>query len=160
MQRGKISMEEVIRFLNKRRLQLEQSVALLEQRMSLLRKSPKKEKGDGDSGDSSMQPARAIPEVKPQPDKTEKQVQKTVPLKAEDSFDPAAGLDQKISFVLVRIGNGFKEDIVAELLELEPDLDPKRTERSVTIRLNYLLRKDLIQARLIGKNLEYALIDE
>jgi len=85
----------------------------------------------------------------------EKVLKKT--LTPNDRFDPLSKLDQKISFALTNVGQGFKEDILDVLHQKQPDLDPHKLEKVLAVRLSYLLKNGFIDGRKIGRRFEYTL---
>lgn len=85
---------------------------------------------------------------------------KTKPkLTPESVFSPKFKLDRKIAYVLTKIGNGFKDDIVAELYALQPELDIHKLGKFVAVRLSYLLKIGAIQGRKISRRYEYSLFE-
>lgn len=77
-----------------------------------------------------------------------------------EKFHPQSKLDQKISYALTNVGQGFKEDILDVLHQKQPDLDVYKLEKVLAVRLSYLLKNGLIQGKKIGRRYEYALIEE
>jgi len=77
-----------------------------------------------------------------------------------EKFHPQSKLDQKISYALTNVGQGFKEDILDVLHRQQPDLDAHKLEKVLAVRLSYLLKNGLIEGKKIGRRYEYALIEE
>lgn len=78
-------------------------------------------------------------------------------LTPNDRFDPLSKLDQKISYALTNVGQGFKEDILDVLYQKQPDIDPHKLEKVLAVRLSYLLKNGFIDGRKIGRRFEYTL---
>ena len=78
-------------------------------------------------------------------------------LKPVEIFDSKSKLDQKISYALNNLGNGFKEDILEVLQQKQPDTDSHKLSQAIAVRLSYLLKNKLIDARKIKGRYEYAL---
>lgn len=78
-------------------------------------------------------------------------------LKPVEIFDPKSKLDRKISFALNNLGNGFKEDILEVFQQKQPDTDPNKLGQAIAVRLSYLLKNKLIDAKKIRGRYEYAL---
>ena len=81
-------------------------------------------------------------------------------LLAVNYFSSTAKLDQKISFALTQLGQGFREDILEVILQQQNELDPYKLEKLVAVRLCYLLKQGFIQGHKIGRRYEYSLIAE
>ncbi|GAA4795794.1 hypothetical protein GCM10023231_25270 [Olivibacter ginsenosidimutans] len=81
-------------------------------------------------------------------------------LASVEKFHPQSKLDQKISYALTNVGQGFKEDILDVLHREQPDLDIHKLEKVLAVRLSYLLKSGLIAGKKIGRRYEYSLIEE
>ncbi|WP_134090691.1 soluble adenylyl cyclase-like protein [Olivibacter sp. XZL3] len=79
-------------------------------------------------------------------------------LQPVEEFDPHSKLDNKISYALTNVGQGFKEDILDVLQQAQPDLDPYKLEKVVAVRLSYLLKNGFIEGRKIGRRFEYSFV--
>jgi len=81
-------------------------------------------------------------------------------LQQTENYSRSSKLDQKIAFALSNIGSGFKEDILEILLKTDPLLDPYKLDKIISVRLSYLLKKNLISGFKIGRKYEYSLPEE
>ncbi|UCS92428.1 hypothetical protein KZP23_17250 [Echinicola marina] len=65
--------------------------------------------------------------------------------------------DLKIAFVLSKLNRADKNEIVKEILNLEPDQDEKKLINNVSVRLSFLLKNNKIIAEKAGRNYIYFL---
>lgn len=72
-------------------------------------------------------------------------------------FLPFGKLDVKIAHVLSLIGSGFKEDILREIIQRQPELKARKLEPLLAVRLSYLIKNDLIAAEKFGRRYKYNL---
>lgn len=73
-------------------------------------------------------------------------------------FLPFAKLDMKIAHVLSVIDSGFKEDILREIIQRQPELNARKLELLLAVRLSYLIKNDLIGAKKVGRRYQYRLL--
>lgn len=79
------------------------------------------------------------------------------PLTPVHEYSAAARLDDKISYALTKLKQGYKEDIIAVMVENEPDLDMIKLQNAVGVRLSYLIKNDLIEGEKHGRKFYYNL---
>lgn len=149
MDTNSITAEQAVAYLNERRKQIQEMISCIENTVNYL------------SG-ASKAPLAVVQLMHQQPQEGPANKLKTTNrsiLKPLNLFKPQGRLDEKISYILTKIGNGFKEDILAELLALQPELKIRKLDNQVAVRLSYLLKNGLINGKKIGKRFEYGFIE-
>lgn len=137
--------KQVIVFLNDRKRTLEETVLHIDKTIAFLSGTAIKQSVTSTLSDNEVQ-------------QTVGYQQKVHPkLTPESFFSPKFKLDKKIAYALTKIEKGFKDDVVAQLHTLEPEIGPYRLEKAVAVRLSYLLKIGAIQGKKIGRRYMYSL---
>lgn len=139
--------KQVIAYLTNRKQELEETILHIDNTIAFLSASSIKSLSPSLSSENEVQQVRD--------DKRKTKAK----LKQENTFSSKFKLDKKIAYVLTKIGNGFKDDIVAELHALQPELDIHKLEKFIAVRLSYLLKIGAIQGRKILRRYEYSLFE-
>jgi len=80
------------------------------------------------------------------------------PLKKVTEFDSNSKLDGKIAFALTLDGELTKEQILEVLVKHMPGLNQNKFEKTLAVRLSYLLKANMIGATKSGRNYSYRLL--
>lgn len=144
---NQIFTKQVVTYLANKKRQLEEAIFHIDKTIASLSASPIKQLSVSSSSDNEVQQARGYKQ------------KRNSKLKPESTFSPKFKLDKKIAYVLTKIGNGFKDDIVAELHALQPELDIHKLEKFIAVRLSYLLKIGAIRGRKILRRYEYSLFE-
>ncbi|GGZ22859.1 hypothetical protein GCM10007049_14620 [Echinicola pacifica] len=78
-------------------------------------------------------------------------------LPAKEAFDKNDKVDYKIAYALTQLKEANKVEIIEEILKQEPEMDQKRAEGNVAVRLSFLVKNDMIQASRSGRSYIYSL---
>lgn len=143
-----ILVRQVTTYLSNRKRQLEETIRHIEKTIASLSKSPFKQTQVQLSSDTEVQKKAGRPSGRRKG---------PLKLKTEEKFNPHSKLDRKIAYVITRFGSGFKDDIVAELHALQPELDAHKLEKQLAVRLSYLLKIEAIQGNKISRRYRYSL---
>ncbi|QNL49780.1 soluble adenylyl cyclase-like protein [Olivibacter sp. SDN3] len=146
----KATPKQIIDYLMELKVQLEQKIFHIDRTISYLSSPSIKELGTATPSDVDQIDINGSSTHKPK---------NHIRLKPEEKFNSHSKLDNKIAFVLTQIGAGFKDDIVEELLKVQPHLDPYKLEKAIAVRLSYLLKIAAIQGRKISRRYEYSLFE-
>lgn len=146
----RITSNQAIDYLTNLKNQLEHKIFHIDKTITCLSNPSKKESETAKPSDINEADIAHSSTLKPK---------NHIGLKAEEKFDPNSKLDKKIAYVLSKIGNGFKDDIVAELQTLQPEQDVYKLEQAIAVRLSYLLKIKAIQGRKISRRYEYSLFE-
>jgi len=146
---SQISSKHVIAYLNNRKRELEEKIHHIDNTISLLsdlRLQQSFISGKLDIDEQRISHSRQL--GKP-----------SLELKIEKTFDPDFKLDRKIAYVLTSIESGFKNDIVAGLHALQPELNIHKLEKQLAVRLSYLLKIGAIKGDKISRSYRYSLFE-
>lgn len=73
-------------------------------------------------------------------------------------FDPSSKLDYKIAFALSQSERLSKDEILAIILNQQPELDKNKFEKTLAVRLSYLLKNKYIAGKKNGRTYFYSLL--
>lgn len=74
-----------------------------------------------------------------------------------DEYNPDEKLDNKVAYALTKQGEASKKQICDLICTMEPDLDKNKLERSLSVRLSFLVTNHLIQGKKLGRSYIYRL---
>ncbi|WP_158795939.1 soluble adenylyl cyclase-like protein [Pedobacter sp. L105] len=77
-----------------------------------------------------------------------------------EEFDPNSKLDYKIAFALSQEERLTKDDILAVIIKQQPDLDKNKFEKTLSVRLSYLLKNKFIRGKKNGRTYLYSLLTQ
>lgn len=78
-------------------------------------------------------------------------------LSAPSSYEAKLKMESKVAYALAKTGPAFKEDVTRVLNDLEPDADPRKLDKDVTVKLSSLFKKGRIKATREGRKYRYSL---
>ncbi|MXV16063.1 BlaI/MecI/CopY family transcriptional regulator [Hufsiella ginkgonis] len=76
---------------------------------------------------------------------------------APAEFHPKAKMELKVAYALSQTGPAFKEEVTRVLNDLDPEADPKKLDKDVTVKLSSLYKKGRINAVREGRKYKYSL---
>jgi len=80
------------------------------------------------------------------------------PLSKIQDYKTDLKLDEKIAFALTHLKYGTKKEIIDYLLQTDPELDPKKLENNLAVRLSSLLKDNQIDGNKKGRTYSYHLL--
>ncbi|MXV15177.1 hypothetical protein [Hufsiella ginkgonis] len=78
-------------------------------------------------------------------------------VEAPTEYNSKLKFDKKIAYALAKAGPSFKEDVFKVLNDLEPEVDPKKLDKDVTVKLSSMFKKGLVKAEREGRKYRYSL---
>jgi hypothetical protein len=78
-------------------------------------------------------------------------------LEAPEAYDSKLKMESKVAYALSKTGSAFKEEVTKMLNDLEPEADPKKLDKDVTVKLSSLYKKGRINAVREGRKYRYSL---
>jgi|GEM_PF-941439 len=145
-----INEKQIIDFLKQREQLLREELKKIEATINVIESSNRVLSSQAVSAD--------IPNPADDDIETEKRKPGTKKLTSVNTFRNNGKLDEKISYVLTKFKSAFKEDILEELLERQPDEDMLKLQNALGVRLSYLLKNNLIDAEKHGRKFKYKLL--
>ena len=128
---GEVSEEEIVIFLKSKRESLKQELEKVEVALNAITGA------DFSTPNYSFTP----------------NIDKEIP----NSYSSKLKMDKKILFALNEIKSGDKQDILNQLQVLEPKIELKKIEKSISVRLSHLKNNNIIKSDKNGRSLTYFL---
>ncbi|MCH7415062.1 hypothetical protein MM213_16290 [Belliella sp. R4-6] len=128
---GEVSEEEIVMFLKSKRESLKQELEKVEVALNAITGT------DFSTANYSFTPT----------------IDKEIP----NSYSSKLKMDKKILFALNEIKSGDKQDILNHLQVLEPKIELKKIEKSISVRLSHLKNNNVIKSDKNGRSLTYFL---
>ncbi|MCH7399399.1 hypothetical protein MM236_15460 [Belliella sp. DSM 107340] len=128
---GEVSEEEIIMFLKSKRESLKQELEKVEVALNAITGT------DFSTANYSFTPT----------------IDKEIP----NSYSSKLKMDKKILYALNEIKSGDKQDILNHLQVLEPKIELKKIEKSISVRLSHLKNNNIIKSDKNGRSLTYFL---
>ncbi len=140
----KIGEKEVINFLNFRKKVLLEELRKLDDTISVLNTSKSAlyfSEDEVNHGDESKLNITFTPKF-------------DVP----HNYDNQSTLTNKIAYILNKLNEATKDEIMGYIISNEPKIDKKKLKANLSVRLSLLLKANKILGRKIGRNYIYSLL--
>lgn len=74
------------------------------------------------------------------------------------NYDNKSTLTNKIAYILNKLNEATKDEIMGYIISNEPKIDKKKLKANLSVRLSLLLKANKILGRKIGRNYIYSLL--